>query len=142
MKYLSLLFIVFLMWWSWGAIQSPTLLPEDTHIGIQEDLRRVISEYIQENMPTAQDLKFEKFWTETVKESQVKATFAYSFTDMSSETEEGTARVGVEGHAILNRSREENSEYDIWSLDELYVLNNKVTFQEGVTIRATPENKQ
>ena len=141
MKYFSLLFIVFLMWWSWAAIKTPALLPEETHVGIQADLQRVISEYIQENLPTAEDLRFEKFWTQAMGPTQVKATFAYSFTD-TADSAENTARVGVEGHAILNRSAQPDSTFDVWSLDELYVLNNKINFQEGVTIRADPESQQ
>lgn len=134
MRYASLFLIVFTMWWSWASIQKPSILPEDTHIGIQEDLQRVIAEYIAENLADARDLKFEKFWTETIKENKVKATFSYSFEDASA-GEDQTARIGIEGHAILNRVKEENSEYDVWSLDELYVLNNKVEFKEGVTIK-------
>lgn len=135
MRYLSLVFIVFLMWWSWSIIKAPALLSEDTHIGIQEDLRRVITEYIIENLPGAEDIRFERFWTQTIKENKIKATFSYSFENPPSEGDHNKARIGVEGHAILNRSKEENSVYDVWNLDELYVLNNYVTFKEGVTIR-------
>jgi hypothetical protein len=133
MRYVSLVFLVFLMWWTWSVIKAPSLLPEDTHIGIQEDLRRVITEYIKDNLPTAKDVRFEKFWTQTVKENQVKATFSYSFED-EAETGDKSARVGIEGNAILNRSKDQNSEYDVWSLDELTVLNNRITFKDGVTI--------
>lgn len=123
------------MWWSWSVIKAPALVPEDTHIGIQDDLKRVITEYIQENLPSAKDIRFDRFWTETLKESQVKASFAYSFEDGENADE---ARVGVEGHAILNRSKDDKSEYDVWSLDELYVLNNRINFKEGVTIKPAP----
>ena len=124
------------MWWSWSSINAPSLLPEDTHIGIQEDLRRVITDYIAENVQGAKDLRFEKFWTETIKDDQIKATFSYSFEDASPEGQSG-ARVGVYGHAILNRSAQGDSEYDVWNLDELFVQNNTVTFKEGLTVRST-----
>lgn len=138
MRYVSLVFIVFVMWWSWSVIKSPALLPENTHIGIQEDLRRVITEYITENLAGIKDLRFERFWTQTLKENQIKATFAYSFDDPST-TDAPGARVGVDGYAILNRAKDENSEFDVWNLDELYVLNNRVTFKEGITIRAAED---
>lgn len=140
MRYVSLVFLVFLMWWSRTAINAPALLPEDTHVGIQEDLRRVISDYIAENVEGATGLRFEKFWTETVKENQIKATFSYSFEESSSEGQQGP-RVGIDGHAILNRSKEENSEFDVWNLDELYVQNNTITFQEGITVQSASKDK-
>lgn len=135
MRYISLAFILFLMWWSWSLAMAPNLLSEDTHIGIQEDLRRVITEYIQENLEGARDLKFEKFWTETIDKDKVKATFSYSFESGGDDAGPST-RIGIDGHAILNRAKDEDGEFDVWSLDELYVLNNKVEFKDGVLIRA------
>ena len=137
MRYVSLVFIVVLMWWSWQAIRAPSLLPEDTHVGIQEDLRRVISEYISENLEGAKDLRFEKFWTQALKENQIKAVFAYSFLDSSGDTE--SARVGVQGFAILNRSDKQDSEFDVWTLDELSIENNEVIFENGVTVRGNSQ---
>jgi hypothetical protein len=139
MRYVSLVFLVILMWWSWSAIRTPSLLPEGTHVGIQEDLRRLISEYITENLEGAKDIRFEKFWTQTLKENQIKAVFAYSFLDNSGSLESG-ARVGVEGFAILNRSDKENSEFDVWNLDELNVENNRVVFENGTTIQGSAQN--
>ena len=136
MRYVSLVFLVALMWWSWSAIRAPSLLPEDTHVGIQEDLRRVISDYISENLAGAKDLRFEKFWTQTLKENQIKAVFAYSFVDTTGETE-NTARVGVEGYAILNRSDKQETQFDVWNLDELNIENNRVTFENGVTVHGS-----
>lgn len=137
MRYISLVFLVFLMWWTWSVIKAPSLLSEDTHIGLQDDLRRVITEYIQENLAGATDIKFEKFWTQTLKENQVKATFAYSFDDAASAADSATARIGVEGYAILNRVKEQDSDFDVWSLDELNVLNNRVIFKDGVIVNGT-----
>jgi hypothetical protein len=135
MRYVSLVFIVFVMWWTWAVIRTPSTLSEDTHVGIQDDLKRVITDYIQDNIKDVKNLRFEKFWTQTLKGDKVKATFAYSFEDGDASSDK-TARIGVEGHAILNRTHDKGSEFDVWSLDELYVLNNRVTFKEGVTIRA------
>jgi hypothetical protein len=137
MRYVSLVFIAVMMWWSWSVIKAPALLSEDTHIGLQDDLRRVITEYIQENLQVVADVKFEKFWTQTLKENQVKATFSYSFEDTSDKKATGGARIGVEGYAILNRIKDQNSEFDVWSLDELNVLNNRVIFKDGVLVNGS-----
>ena len=50
MRYASLVFIVFLMGWTWNSFKASPLISEDTHIGIQEDFKRVVSEYLQENL--------------------------------------------------------------------------------------------
>ncbi len=136
MRYVSLVLIVLFMWWTWSVAKNPATLSEDVHVGLQEDLRRVITEYIQENLEGATDVRFEKFWTETLKDNQVKATFSYSF-DEPAKGEASGARIGVEGYAILNRVKEQDSPYDVWSLDELTVQNNRVIFKDGVIVNGT-----
>ena len=137
MKYLSLLVFIVAMYWTWGLVQDTPPVRESVHIGIQEDLKRIITEYIEKNLPTAHDIRFDKFWTEALKKNQVKASFLYSF-DESSE-KEPAARISIEGYAILNRQKSDDPRYDVWSFDELFVLNNKVDFKEGLTIKAASE---
>ncbi len=129
------------MWWTWAVIRAPSLVSEETHIGIQDDLKRVITSYIEDNIKDVNNLRFEKFWTQTLKNNKVKATFAYSFNDGAEDSANGV-RIGVEGHAILKRAHDEDVDFDVWSLDELYVLNNKVDFKEGVTIRAAEASRK
>jgi len=123
-----------MMWWSWSISKTPNLIPEDTHMGIQEDLKRVITDYIKENLPDVTEITFHKFWTETLRENKVKATFSYTFEEAGQD--KPAASIGIAGYAILNRSREQNSAYDIWSLDELNVENNHIVFKDGSSISA------
>lgn len=134
MRYASLFLIVLAMFGSWKAIDSAEAVSELVHVGIQEDLKRVISEYIVENLPESKDLKFERMWTEHKTENQVKASFVYSFSEENEET--GDARVRIEGYAILNRDLDVYDSVDVWSFDELYILNNHVVFEEGITIKS------
>ncbi len=144
MRYLSLIVIVFFMWWSWSATKNPNLIPEDTHVGIQEDLKRVITEYVKDNLPNVKEVKFNKFWTQTLEENRVKAVFSYTFDDDGTDqtgataTSKSAATVGVAGYAILNHSKQENSEYDVWSLDELNVENNHIIFKDGSAVVSSP----
>jgi hypothetical protein len=138
------------MWWSWKASKTPNLVSEDTHIGIQEDLKRVITEYVKENLPNVKEVHFEKFWTQTLEANRVKAVFSYTFDDDNSTEEKAdnapekkaSATVGVAGFAILNHSKQEDSDYDLWSLDELNVENNHIIFKDGTAIRANPANQE
>lgn len=142
MRYASLVFIVFLMWWTWFVIKTPSALSEETHVGLQDDLRQVITDYIKENLEGASDIRFEKFWTQTLRENQVKATFSYSFDESSVAASAGTARIGVDGYAILNRAKEQTTGFDVWSLDELNIINNRVIFKDGITVNgAVPTDR-
>jgi hypothetical protein len=140
MKYLSLILIVATLGWSWSIIHESNDITEVVHQGIQDDLKRIISEYIQENLPSSDNLRFERMWTEKVKDTQVKASFMYSFDDSSEDS--GNARVIIEGYAVLNRDPKPNEELDVWSFDELYILNNHVVFEEGITIGTESEPEE
>ena len=132
MKYLSLLVFFFAMQWSWSLIHESSGIEERVHVGIQNELKRIITDYIQETLPNSKGFHFKRFWTESLKKNQVKATFIYSFEDATEET--GPARVQVEGYAILNRHSATHEEHDYWNFDELYILNNHVDFKEPIEI--------
>ncbi len=132
MKYLSLLLFLVAMRVSWGFINTPPTVETSVHVGIQNDLRVFIEDYIKKNLPTAREIQFDNFWTETLKSKQIKAHFSYSFVDDTED--DGAARVGINGYAILNKTDKETAEEEFWSFDELYVLDNKIEFKNGVVI--------
>lgn len=139
MKYLSLIILIFAMKISWSYIHNPATVSEYTHIGIQEDLKSFITDYIKEQIPNSREIVFQKFWTKSLKKDRVKVTFLYSFVeDFEQETSTTTS---IEGHAILKHQESENQEYDLWSLEQLNILNNKVEFQDGITIRANEDEQ-
>lgn len=132
MRYLSLIVVVILMAWSWSLVHRPSDLPESAHIEIQQDLKRLITDYIEKNLPTSKNLKFERMWTESQKENQVRASFIYSFDEEDGEV--GSTRVQIEGYAVLNRQLRPKDGLEVWSFDELHVLNNHIEFEEGIHI--------
>ena len=69
---------------------------------------------------------------------QVKASFIYSFEDTGEKS--GNTRVEVEGNAILNKGSKNDSEVETWNFDELYILNNKVEFQDPMTVNLNDES--
>ncbi|MBK7845019.1 MAG: hypothetical protein IPJ71_15260 [Bdellovibrionales bacterium] len=132
MKYLSLIVFLIALQWTWSFSHRPSNISESAHVGIQVDLKKIISDYITENLPTSRNLKFEKFWSEQLKKNVVKASFVYSFDDEDQES--GNARVVIEGYAILNRDSKVDETFDYWNLDELYILNNKIDFKDPMLI--------
>lgn len=138
MKFLGVIFFLVAMNWSWSLIHSEMSTSEQVHVGIQKDMKRIISEYIKENLPTSNNLKFKKFWTEKVGLKKIKAFFVYSFED--SQGGFGPARVEVEGSALLTRAPDESEEFETWSFDELTIEDNRIEFKEGLEI--TSESSQ
>ena len=138
MKYISLLVLFLVVYWSWGFQNMTLAVSEETHIDLQEDIRNIITEYIQENLPASQDLKFERLWTENITDNQVKASFSYSFNDPGEDI--GPARVLIDGYAILNKKITDDEEFEVWNFDELYILNNHIQFEEGESITVQPES--
>lgn len=132
MKYLSLIVFLIALQWTWSFSHRPSNISESAHVGIQSDLKKIISDYITENLPTSRNLRFEKFWSEQLKKNKVKASFVYSFDDEDKES--GSARVVIEGYAILNRDSKVDETFDYWNLDELYILNNKIDFKDPMLI--------
>lgn len=133
MKVVSLLVFAVALVGTWYLSRHNSMVSESVHMGIQNDLRNIITEYVEKNLPQSQNLRFEKLWTETVKKDKVTAHFMYSFEDSTQGTE--PARVQVNGTAVLNKVSE-TPQMATWSFDELKILDNEVTFTEPVQISA------
>lgn len=140
MKIVSVLVFAFALVSTWAMVHNPRPVAQSVHIGIQNDLKNIIAEYVAKNLPESKNLRFEKFYTETLNKNQVKAVFVYTFEDR---TENGEpAVVGIEGSAVLNKI-EETAETVTWSFDQLVIQDNKVTFEDPIQITAgTVEKKE
>ena len=135
MKIVSLIVFALALVGSWILVNAQRPVAQSVHVGIQNDLKRIIAEYVQKNQPSAHDLHFEKFWTETLKKDKVKAYFVYTFEDSDQNGEPATLE--IEGFAILNKTAE-TPEESTWSFDQLQILDNKVDFSEPLQVTATP----
>lgn len=118
--------------WTWSLVHDSRGISEAVHIGIQNDMKKIIGDYITENLPTSNNLEFHQFWTEKLKKDQVKVKFSYSFEDSSAAV--GAARVNVEGYAVLNKVAAAGESYETWSFDELQILDNKVEFKDPLRV--------
>ena len=132
MRYLSLLIFVSAMYFSWKVVESPAAVPESTHILIQEDLKRIISEKIQEDLPSAEDVQFDRFWSQNLKGNQVKANFVVSF-DLPDG--ENSARHGIQGQYVLTFDNSTGQ----WSGDGDFEYT-QITFKNGTVI--SPSNSE
>ena len=97
MKIVSVLVLAIAMIGSWTLVNSKRPVAESVHAGIQSDLKNIIAEYVQQNLPESKNLRFQRFYTENVNENQVRAFFTYSFEDKAESGE--VAEVTLEGTA-------------------------------------------
>ncbi len=132
MKIISLIIFAGALVGSWTLVHHKRPVPQSVHVGIQNDLKNIIADYIQKNLPESKNLKFHKFWTETLNKNQVQATFVYSFDNPEASEE---ANVQIEGLALLNKIAE-TPELVTWSFDQLWISGNKVTFASPIQITA------
>lgn len=128
MRYLSMLFIAGLLYWSWSVIRSPLNIPETTHIDIQEDIKLMISETIYTYLPTVQAFRFDRFWTQNIDAKTIKAVFSFSFENSAESV--GAARYGIEGYALLNYDNAK----DVWNVEGPVFNNNAISFKDGLVI--------
>ncbi|HMN69231.1 MAG TPA: hypothetical protein PKC28_11880 [Bdellovibrionales bacterium] len=133
MKVVSVLIFAIALIGSWSLIHAKKKVSESVHVGIQSDLKNIITEYVGQNLPAAKNLRFEKMWTETLSKDKVRANFVYSFEDNAENGE--PAIVEISGSAMLKKI-EETPEMSTWNFDELRILDNKVNFTEAIHITA------
>ena len=107
MKIVSVVVFTLALIGSWALVHAKKPVAESVHAGIQSDLRNIITEYVQQNVPESQNIRFEKLWTEALSKDRVEAKFA-----------------------------EESAEMVVWNLDELRILGNTVNFTEPIQITA------
>lgn len=135
MKFLNLILLVLLLSWSWAVIQKRPLMHQEIHYSIQTELKTLIETSIKSQLPSAQNVQFTRFWTESLGNKKMKASFLYSFEDSAAEATE-QAQLSFEGYAILNRSTESSGDenVELWNLDELKIENNTIEYNNGVVI--------
>lgn len=146
MKYISFLLLLGALYATWTAIHHPSGVSDFIHAGIQDDLESIIANYVIENVTEAEQFKIHKLWTEQLSDTQIKAHFLYSFVDKEDAT---SSEITIDGYAILNRdakaSANESADAaptDVWSFDELFILNNKISFKDGLTISPDQSNNE
>ena len=137
MRYLSLFLIVLAMWWTWAVVHAPTVISNAEHERIQTELKHVISDYITTHLPSAKNIHFDQFWTETLNPNAIRASFSYTFDDANNNQ---VTRIGIDGYAILDHKASSTiagakSDADVWSLDKLDVTNDRYTFLNGTLVK-------
>ena len=121
------------MYWSWSAANSPLRLSEGVHIDIQDDIKMMIVETMNEHLPGVENFNFENFWTENLENGDVRAEFNFSF-ENANETD--AARYGVSGFALLSPGETQQ----MWNITKLVFNQDAIQFKDGLVIHPTQDN--
>jgi hypothetical protein len=134
LRYLNLLILVMILGVSWGLVHRTPTISQSVHVAIQKDLKRVIQEHLNKKLPTAKNINFERMWTETLGEGQVKAHFVYAFDDQNEKV--GSTRMQIEGFAVLKHDNsDKHPDQDVWNFAQFTILNNSIEFKEPIVIK-------
>ena len=131
-KIISLVVFIVALAWTWNVIHTADAVGFETHSGIQVKLAELIQNTLTTKKPQAKNLSITRLWTESLGDNKVRAVFAYSFTEPSSDG--GELEQVIEGEAILHREPSETAEVDKWTLQSVKTTNDMVVFTEGSTI--------
>lgn len=135
MKFVSILFFVAALTLTWKIMDYEPAIAVETHTQIQTELEKVIRATIEKSRPKAQDIYFEKMWTENIAPTRVLAHFEYSFSEAAENGE--VVQQTVKGQAFLDRQGSADPNEDAWALDEVTVNDATLEFTEGTVI--TPQ---
>lgn len=138
MKFLSLIFFVVTLSWTWSLIHSTPRISFETHVGIHDNLAMYIAQALEAKKPLARDFEIQRLWTEETKpdSKELRAHFTYSFSEDSNKT-----RTTIQGWAILEPlPEEEGAEAGTrWKVKEVHPISDSVVFEEGSIIRANED---
>ncbi|PIT99249.1 MAG: hypothetical protein COT74_09580 [Bdellovibrionales bacterium CG10_big_fil_rev_8_21_14_0_10_45_34] len=128
MKFISVLFVVLVLYVSWNWSQHETEFDVSTHNQLQLELADFIQKYVRDNLPGVSNIIFHHVWTEPMTKGMVKASFEYSF-DLPGNMGPASQSV-LNGFALLAPSADRSG----FILEHIEIANEKLEFKEGTTI--------
>ena len=135
MKFISLIILFLILAVTKVSFKGDMDVPQNIHADIQNDIKRLIVDYVEENLPSASNIKFHKVWTQKINKNKIKALFKYSFDDSNQNTR--STRVAIDGFAHLNKQANESTEdNEVWSFEDLQITNNSIEYKDGIKIKA------
>lgn len=136
MKYLSTVTLILALAVTWKAATAVPLVPVSIHNDLQLDIARIIETAIVQQVPNADNLKFQRLYSETLSPTSVRANFSYSFEIPDS----GNSTTSlVEGSALVER---DPANADNWILKKVDVGTSSLVFNEGIVITPTGEHPE
>lgn len=134
LKIMTGFFALFLLAGTWFVFKKREFFPEDLHIAIQSEFQEVIKARLLSQNPKAKNITFHQLWTETTnEESQIRATFSYSFKD---DSDDGKSDVRVSGTALINKIGEASfgSGSENWEIGNFKTNQTEISFNDAVLV--------
>ena len=133
LSYISLAGLALLLIFSWIYLeQSSEELSESVHSALQEKFQSVVSDYVEKNYPTINQITFHKTWTENTSDpNHIKVYFSYSLTIKDNKAD---SEMIMDGTANLSRTSKNR-----WLLTNFKVTDSLVEFSQPLIIKALPD---
>lgn len=138
MKYFSVIFFAVALSWTWSVIHSKPDVSFETHSGIQEKLAELIKNSILAKKPAATEIVIEKIWTEMITNEKVKASFIYSYKDVS---EEGPITTRISGQGYLEKKAVEG-ESNHWVLTNFETSSDNIEFNDATLVTGSSKSTE
>ncbi len=132
MKFFSVFIFAIALVITWNLSRQEKTYAEQVHFSVQQQLKAILAESIQEQLPTVTELRFERFWTQALGEDQILAQFTYSLVDPAGAT--GPARLYFEGESLLYRDHSGAGDAPVFSFENISVSNSHIEFSEPLKV--------
>jgi len=144
MKFINMIILLGLLSYSWCLFNSPLTVSEEVQMNLQNHLKTIIFNYIDETLVNAKNIRFNKMTTESIDKNNIKALFKYSFEDGSDNA--GVTVNQLTGYALLKKnlriSDDNPDAEEYWDFESLRILNNDIEYKDGLKVDAKPDKTE
>lgn len=131
MKYISLLFVLVFMAWTWSTANSTREYGIRESREMETDIEAAISAFVAKQRPTLKDIRFQQLFTEVIRPNEeIRAHLRYTIVDASADGD--TVEQSFQGTLTIKKSKEDQS----WRTAAINIQSPLVEFQNGAKISA------
>jgi hypothetical protein len=137
MKYISVIFTVLFMVWTWSLANSQPAMDLAQHKNVERALEQVIRDSIKKEHPEVKDIIFRQLFTESLDDTtKVRAKFRYEV--ISPTTAQDVTTQIIEGSALLDSADGGQS----WTMSNLDLKSPSISYEHGLRVSREGTNAQ
>ena len=127
MRILGPLVILLALYWTWGAIHSPSVVAMDTHEALQSEFVKYVEKTLADKGLQPEKFQVEKIWSEPLDTEHVRIVFSYSFLSQGVSNQ-------MSGQTILK-----HGDGPQWTIQNIHVDKSEITFEEGIVLNSATD---
>lgn len=130
MRYIKLLLLVILVYFSKCFFDPEVSKDFKLHTSIQEDMKSILAESIKIAVPNADNIQFAKLWTSRIDKQAIQVDFSFSFDDMATKN---PINLWLQGFATLKQLAPSK-----WSLESIKIEDETIDYKNELIIEVEP----